>query len=163
MSYSRILKAIPLVILTLLLWAALAHGQAPKKTSGGESGKPATAETAKQQLKPGLVSYSTATERKALREIRRRAQAEVRELSLSLSSLPDESDRRALQKRISEVKREAQLEHLRTKAYFALGRGDLQAAHEIDQIIERLLEPRFSVPVTPAGKDDFLPQKGGQP
>jgi hypothetical protein len=159
----HVLGALFLAALALLLVSAIADGQVSKKVAGGKSGKSSIASSAKTQWKPGADQYSIAAERKALREIRKRARVEVRELSERLSSLPAEADRRILQRRIVKIKKEYRLEHLRTKAHFALGRGDLEAAHEIDQVIERILKPRFSAPGTSAEKDVPFTQKGGRP
>lgn len=156
----RILRALMMLSVPFVLVVALADAQAPKQTAPA---KATVIPVAKKQGTTDANSYSIAAERQTLREIHKRAQTRVRDLSESLPSVADESARRALQQRISDIKREARLEHLRAKAYYALGRGDLQAAHDIHQIIERVLEPRFSVPVTPADEPVLLPEKGGRP
>jgi hypothetical protein len=163
MDYSRTLRAIPLLLLAIVLGAGIAQGQAPKSSSGATPAKPTAATAASRNMKPGADTYSIAAEREALQEIRERARDQVRELTRDLSSLPAGSDRRALNERIVGIKKEFRLETMRTMVYFARGRGDLQKAQEVQGIIDRLLNPRFSVPVETVERAEPSPQKGGRP
>jgi hypothetical protein len=99
-------------------------------------------------------------EERALLEIRREGQHRVRDISARLHGLPDGSARRELQRRVVRLKREYEILFLRTKARFARDRGDLAAVDEIEQLMERILNPR-PLGKTPGEKSPA--QKGGRP
>ena len=83
-----------------------------------------------------------AGERAALEGLAARTRGEVATLSARARALPDGPARRELLLRIVSVKQEAEVARLRALSRFASRHGDLELAAQIQQAIERWLDPR---------------------
>jgi hypothetical protein len=157
------LRVLTLVVLLCPALSAIAEGgdtQAPLAAQAVRA--PATAPL-KATPEQEASAHSRAAERKLLIEQRKEAQQVVRELSERLAGLSDPVARRAIERQAVEVKREARLQFLRTKASFARERGEFEIADQMEHLIERTLRPRFSAPVTQPTKDKGAARKDGQP
>jgi hypothetical protein len=159
----KILRVLPFVIALVVTLAGIAKGQLTKDVTQTNAQKVAGTTSEESGLQAQTSPYSKAAESAALREIRKRAQRQVRELAERLNAFPAGRGRLALQKEIVEIKRDARLELLRTKAHFARRRGELEAASHIEQVIERLINPRFTAPVTTPEQERATSAKGGRP
>jgi hypothetical protein len=151
----RRLRLIATASLISLLLPPLAHGQAEKSPTTIQVG------AATVRVSAHSSPYSPASEWKALQELQKKTRERVRELRAEVELTADGLARRDLERRIIEAKRNGRLEFLRTKAAFARGRRDFEAAARIELIIERVLEPQFSAPVSSVQKHTENGEKGG--
>lgn len=152
-----VLRVLVLVVFLCPVLSAIAEGGVDQGATAGKAIKTPTTAPSETSV------HSRTAERKLLLEQRKEAQLMVRELSKRLAGLSDPAARRALERQVMEVKREARLQFLRTKASFARQRGEFEVADRIDLIIERTLRPRFSAPVTTPDKAKGAARKDGQP
>jgi hypothetical protein len=154
-------------IVSILAAVALAATTPSSAGSAGapESGAPGSRPTVIQPAATRGVAAPAkriTVEERALLEIEADGQRQVVELSKALAALPPGPERRALSARITQIKQETLVKLLRARAGFALQRGDLAAAREIELVIEDVLHPH--VPAPPA-ESRAKPQvkEGGRP
>ena len=93
-------------------------------------------------LKPASLQASMTKEQKAIFDVQESGRAQVLELHKQVEALADGPARRALEQKIVQVKRDTEVQVLRTIAAQALQRGDLPAARTANDAIEQILHPR---------------------
>jgi hypothetical protein len=81
-------------------------------------------------------------DQKAIFDIQESGRAQVLELQKQVESMSDGPARRALEQKILQVKRDTDVQVLRTIAGQALQRGDLAAARTANDAIEMILHPK---------------------
>ncbi len=79
---------------------------------------------------------------KVLFDIREQGRTQVVELQKQIAAAPAGPVRTALEQRVLQVKRDTQLQLLRTISAQATQRGDLAAAREADLALDAILHPR---------------------
>lgn len=101
----------------------------------------------------------------ALADVRTATQERVKELVASMEGLQDGPALRALQLKVVEVKREGDLQFLRTKAQFARQRGDLATAQTIEARILAITNPpvRRAPVMVSRPAPGTTPSEGGRP
>ncbi len=101
----------------------------------------------------------------ALADVRNATQARVTELLASMKGLQDGPALRALQLKVVELKREGDLQFLRTKAQFARQRGDLGAAQLLEARILAITNPpaRRAPALISRPVPGATPTEGGRP
>jgi hypothetical protein len=87
---------------------------------------------------PETPAARRAAEERALLRILDEGRREVEALARALDGLPDGPACRALQRRIAELKLETRARLLRTRAGFALARGDLDDTRECERVLAAL-------------------------
>jgi hypothetical protein len=93
-------------------------------------------------LKPATIKAPMTKEQKAIFDIQESGRTQVLELNKQAESLTDGPARRALEQKIVQVKRDTEVQVLRTIAAQALQRGDLPAARTANDAIEQMLHPK---------------------
>lgn len=88
-------------------------------------------------------------EDQALHEVREATALRVKELVSAMDGLKDGPALHALQRKVVELKREGDLEFLRTKVRFARRRGDLAAAQQLEMRIDAIVHPQMRRPAAP--------------
>ena len=125
----------PSLVLALALAAPALAGDEPR-TGGAPVEARAVAPAA------GEVKRAPRTaEEQALVDVREATAKQVKELLASMEGLPDGPALRALQLKVVELKRDGDLQFLRTKAQFARQRGDLAAAQTLEARILAITNP----------------------
>ena len=92
-------------------------------------------------LKPATSQAPMTKSQKAIFDIQESGRVQVLELNKQAEALIDGPARRALEQKIVQVKRETEVQVLRTIAAQALQRGDLPAARNANDAIELILHP----------------------
>ena len=117
---------------------------------------PATADERQPATQAGRADAGSAAlaprapltaEERALLDVQDEARQSVEAVTHSMRGLPDGPALRALQLKVVQVKRDAEIKFLHVKAQFARSRGDLAAAREAEDRAEAILHPRPTVPV----------------
>lgn len=80
-------------------------------------------------------------EEKALEEVREATAKQVKDLLASMEGMADGPALRALHLKVVELKRDGDVQFLRTKAQFARQRGDLAAAQVLDARVLQITNP----------------------
>jgi len=78
----------------------------------------------------------------ALLDVQNQARVAVAALTAAMAGLNDGPELRALQQRVLDTKRDAEVRFLRVKAQFARNRGDLAAAQAAEDRVEAILHPK---------------------
>ena len=104
--------------------------------------------------------WSHAAERRALRALRENAVQRVQALVDRMRALPP-GEFEALERQAQDIKRQSEVDFLRTKLTFARGRGDSNAAHDLEAAIELLVNPPQPVVSPEEAARAASPVKGG--
>jgi hypothetical protein len=107
--------------------------------------------------------WSRAAEKRALSALREDAVQRVQALVVRMRALPPGAEFEALERQAQDIKRQSEVDFLRTKLSFARGRGALAAAHELEEAIDLLLNPPKPVVSPDEAERAASPMKGGRP
>jgi hypothetical protein len=102
-------------------------------------------------------------EEQVLVDVQEQGRRQVAELVATAKDLPDGPARRALERKVEEVKKQNRVDFLRVKVRFARERGDLAAAQEAEQRIELILNPPKPPAVAPAAREKAPRGEGTRP
>jgi len=143
--------------------ASPAAARAPTAPAPARTVMIAPAPSGAAQPAPLVRARRLTAEETALVDVEEQGRRQVAELVAAAKALPDGPARRALERKVEEVKKQSRVEFLRVKVRFARERGDLAAAREAEQRIDFILNPPMPPAVAPAAREKASRGEGTRP
>lgn len=130
-----VLRIAPSLVIALALASPAFADDAPRTGGAAVEARPVVPAAVEVRRAPRTA------EEQALADVREATATRVKELMASMEGQPDGPALRALQLKVVELKRDGDLQFLRTKLQFARQRGDLAAVQGLEARILTITNP----------------------